>query len=102
MTAGGEADRVDKAKKVLINAAIGLAIILASFAIAQFVLNRLIAATTGGGRNMTGEELRIIRNSGSLGRGIVDMHYSYLLTDQDCARQVRYRLMEAAGLIHYT
>ncbi|OGJ57176.1 hypothetical protein A3H22_03530 [Candidatus Peribacteria bacterium RIFCSPLOWO2_12_FULL_55_15] len=34
--------------------------------------------------------------------GIVDMHYSYLLTDQDCARQVRYRLMEAAGLIHYT
>jgi len=49
MTAGGEAERVEKAKKVLINAVIGLAIILTSFAISQFVLNSLIEATTGPG-----------------------------------------------------
>lgn len=34
--------------------------------------------------------------------GIVDMHYPYLVADTDRARQVRYRLIEAAGLIHYT
>lgn len=34
--------------------------------------------------------------------GIVDMHYPYLVADPDRARQVRYRLIEAAGLIHYT
>lgn len=34
--------------------------------------------------------------------GIVDMHYAYLVADHDLARQVRYRLIEAAGLIHYT
>lgn len=34
--------------------------------------------------------------------GIVDMHYSYLVADLDRARHVRYRLIEAAGLIHYT
>jgi len=49
MTAGGNEENVDKAKKVLINAVIGLAIILTSFAISQFILNALVQATTEGG-----------------------------------------------------
>ena len=54
MTAVGEPERVEKAKKVLINAAIGLAIILTSFAISQFVLNALVDATTEGGAGAPG------------------------------------------------
>ena len=34
--------------------------------------------------------------------GILAMHYTYLCMDADGARQVRYRLIEAAGLVHYT
>ncbi|MFA4941442.1 MAG: IPT/TIG domain-containing protein, partial [Patescibacteria group bacterium] len=45
MTAGGEEEKIEKAKKILINAIIGLIIILSSFAIATFVLNRMLAAT---------------------------------------------------------
>ncbi|MDD4900549.1 MAG: fibronectin type III domain-containing protein [Patescibacteria group bacterium] len=48
MTAGGEADKIEKAKKILTGAVIGLIIILASFAIASFILNSLLGATTGG------------------------------------------------------
>jgi len=48
MTAGGESEKVDKAKKVLINGFIGLTIILSSYAIVSFVINRLMGATEGG------------------------------------------------------
>jgi hypothetical protein len=75
MTAGGEIDKVAKAKKTLINGAIGLAIILMAFAIAQFVLNSLLAATLGSSRAQLVGPGRIISNSGSLGRGIIDMHF---------------------------
>lgn len=49
MSSGGNADQVSKAKKTLFNAAIGLAIILASWGITTFVLNRLYGATSGQG-----------------------------------------------------
>ena len=45
MTAGGDTDRVGKAKKVLFSGIIGMIIILSAFAISQFVLNQLISAT---------------------------------------------------------
>ncbi|MBI2459502.1 MAG: hypothetical protein HYV53_03045 [Parcubacteria group bacterium] len=45
MTAGGNEDKVDEAKKLIIAGVIGLLIIIASFAIATFVLNSLIKAT---------------------------------------------------------
>lgn len=48
MTAGGNEEKVETGKKILINAVIGLAIILASFAIVQFVLSRLSQATGSG------------------------------------------------------
>lgn len=47
MTSNGDEEKVSKARKTLINAAIGLAIILASWGIATFVLNQLSGATQG-------------------------------------------------------
>ncbi|HTW97013.1 MAG TPA: IPT/TIG domain-containing protein [Candidatus Methylomirabilis sp.] len=48
MTAAGNEDRVDTAKRVLISAVIGLIIILSAFGIATFVLNNLLQAVGGG------------------------------------------------------
>jgi len=49
-TASGNPDRVSLAKKILLGGAIGLVITLSSFAITQYILNRLTEATgtTGG------------------------------------------------------
>ena len=52
MTAGGNPDRVDKAKKIIINGTIGLVLVFSSFAVTQFILNQITEATgvqTGGG-----------------------------------------------------
>ncbi|MDO8668554.1 MAG: hypothetical protein Q7K35_05750 [bacterium] len=49
MTAGGEADRVERAKKILINGVIGLILVVASFAIVTFVLNSIIGVIGPGG-----------------------------------------------------
>ncbi|MBU1895941.1 IPT/TIG domain-containing protein [Patescibacteria group bacterium] len=54
MTSGGVEDKVATAKKILINGTIGLAIILSSFAIAQFVLSSLSDATGIGGTDDDG------------------------------------------------
>ncbi len=48
MTAGGDVQQVDKAKKWLRNAVIGLIIIMASYAIASFVLNAILEGTGAG------------------------------------------------------
>ncbi|MEI6596598.1 MAG: IPT/TIG domain-containing protein [bacterium] len=45
MTAEGEEEKVEKAKKILTGAVIGLVICLASFAIASFILSKLLGAT---------------------------------------------------------
>jgi len=45
MTASGNEDQVDEAKKLMSAGAVGLLIILASYGIATFVLNSLIGAT---------------------------------------------------------
>ena len=49
MTAGGSSDNIDKAKSLLINGVIGLVIILAAYAITNFVVAAIGAAgvTTG-------------------------------------------------------
>jgi hypothetical protein len=49
MTAGGDNTKVEKAKKYLINAGIGTAIIILSFAITTFILSSLQSAVGGGG-----------------------------------------------------
>lgn len=60
MTSNGEEEKVAQAKKILKNGVIGLVIILASWGIASFILNRLISATgpgSGSGACITGESL---------------------------------------------
>jgi len=47
MTAGGNDENINKAKKIMINAVIGLAIILSAYAIVSFVMSKLVEATAG-------------------------------------------------------
>ncbi|MFH1098984.1 MAG: IPT/TIG domain-containing protein [Candidatus Uhrbacteria bacterium] len=56
MTAGGNEERITDAKKWLTNGAIGLAIILLSFSITQFVISRLTDALYGAGTVRTAVE----------------------------------------------
>ncbi len=49
MTAKGEEEKINKAKKIMLSGGIGLIIILASFGIATFVMSRLSDATGGSG-----------------------------------------------------
>jgi hypothetical protein len=78
MTAGGNEDQIDTAKKFLLNSAIGLVIILSAYAIASFVISKLVGATTGtgetGGINLEAPMLANFQGSGALGRIIKD-HY---------------------------
>jgi len=46
MTAGGNEEKVGQAKKRILQGTIGLALILSSFAIAQFIVGALVTATT--------------------------------------------------------
>ncbi|MFA5359760.1 MAG: Ig-like domain-containing protein [Patescibacteria group bacterium] len=54
MTAEGDSEKVEKAKKILVGALIGLVICLASFAIASFILNSLLDATGASNNNSGG------------------------------------------------
>ncbi len=47
MTAAGNEDAVGEAKKILIAGVIGLIIIVSAYAVATFVINSLVGATTG-------------------------------------------------------
>jgi len=47
MTAGGNEENVAGAKKMLIAGIIGLVIILSSYALATFIINQIVGATTG-------------------------------------------------------
>lgn len=69
MTSQGAPDKIDKAKKILINTTIGLIIILLSFAIVQFV-NRTINGTTGPTVPRERDD-----GSGALGGGIIESVY---------------------------
>ncbi|MBU0648786.1 hypothetical protein KJ969_01605 [Patescibacteria group bacterium] len=74
MTSGGEAEKVDKAKKVLINAAIGLAIVLSAWAITYFIFRAFL------GQDLFGPPTPPAPPtyegfSGALGNGIIDYHY---------------------------
>ncbi|MFA7653979.1 MAG: LamG-like jellyroll fold domain-containing protein [Candidatus Magasanikbacteria bacterium] len=47
MTAGGDDEKINQAKKIIRNAAIGLVLILSAYAITSFVMTRLLAAQSG-------------------------------------------------------
>ena len=70
LTAGGEEDKIADAKKIMINAAIGLVIILSSYLIVRFVISRLSDATQGGGEPARDRGAFDV-NIGALGGGIL-------------------------------
>ncbi len=76
MTARGDTDKVEQARKVLMNAGIGLIIILSSLAITQFVLNALSTALGLGQSSGGGDAVELIDPfSTALGAGSIDWHY---------------------------
>jgi cysteine-rich repeat protein len=83
VTAGGEEEKIAKAKKVLKNGLIGLLIMLSSFTIAQFVLSRLTSSIGGG----VGTEV----GGGGGGGDIPDYAHSFVLTsvNTDCASSLQ-------------
>jgi len=77
MTSGGNEEKIATAKKTMINAGIGLFIIMTSFAIVQFVLKSLQSATGSGDGSGSGRaalNFDSYLGSGALGR-IVKDHY---------------------------
>ncbi|MBI2436596.1 MAG: hypothetical protein HYV41_02535 [Candidatus Magasanikbacteria bacterium] len=76
MTSGGEENKVTQGKKILMQATIGLAIILSAFAIVQFIFKML----TGGGDGAPSGEvppgLLTFNGSGALGKVVKD-HYPF-------------------------
>ncbi|MBI4281341.1 Ig-like domain-containing protein [Candidatus Uhrbacteria bacterium] len=76
MTAAGNEEKIEKAKKFLTNGAIGLAIILSAYGITAFIFSYLLSGTSGtgvitqddGGAPGGGRR-------GALGGGIVESHY---------------------------
>ncbi len=76
MTAGGDDGKVEKAKKILINATIGIVITLSSYAITSFIVNWISTGTGFGSRGSgSGGSVAVERLSGSLGSGALRDHY---------------------------
>lgn len=73
MTSAGNPDTIDKAKKIWRNAAIGLVIILSSFAITQFIMRALFGGGGGGLGQPGGPGYDI--GVGALGDGLIESHY---------------------------
>lgn len=77
MTAGGNEDQIARAKKFLMNATVGLVIILSAYAIVVFVM-RLLGIGEGGGNETpiasVGTDTQNFQGSGGLGTIIKD-HY---------------------------
>ena len=75
MTAGGDSEKIDKAKKIIVNGVIGLLITLSAFAITNFIFNALEQAglINGGGGTTPGISVEPL--SGSLGGGAIRDHY---------------------------
>lgn len=78
MTSEGDEAKVTEGKKVIINAVIGVAIILSAFAIVQFVISQLMNAMNGPGGGSGAPQGQLDFNtysgSGALGRVVRD-HY---------------------------
>ncbi|MFH1255260.1 MAG: Ig-like domain-containing protein [bacterium] len=72
MSSQGSEEKIEQAKKILTNAIIGLIIISVSFAIASFVLNKLLGIPSGDSAvNQSGGGGGI----SALGSGIINSHY---------------------------
>ncbi len=76
MTASGDSDKVEKAKKILVSAVIGLVIIFSAFAIASFIISSLTGNFygTGGGNDRGPGGLGDLGRWG-IGRGPIESVY---------------------------
>ncbi len=76
MTAGGEMEKVEKARTYIRNAIIGLVIIASAFAITRFILSQLQSIDGYGGVTGSGpgRGFGFPSSSGSLGGGIIESH----------------------------
>lgn len=78
MTSRGESGKIDEAKKIIINGAIGLAIILSAFGITEFILRSILGgAYSGGGsstNNSSSQQQVNTFGGGALGRSIRSHH----------------------------
>jgi len=74
MTSGGNEENISKAKKILINGAIGLVIILASYSIVTFIFNMMEEAMSGGNNGGSTYQPYNISDS-ALGGGILESVY---------------------------
>jgi len=75
MTSKGEAAKTEKAKKMIVQATIGVLIIFSSYAIASFVINAILGATSGQIVSKAVMEKYKEPLAGALGAGIVESHY---------------------------
>jgi hypothetical protein len=74
MTSGGNEEKITKAKRILVNAVIGLAIILSSFLIVSFIINKLLQATGSSGEGTSGPN-QAAGGIGALGNGVIKSVY---------------------------
>ncbi|MFC1702904.1 pilin [Patescibacteria group bacterium] len=79
MTAGGNEEKIAKAKKLLINGFIGIVIIMTSYALVSFLFKSILDASQGAGGTSKASPLTSLygggRGTGALGSGIIDYHY---------------------------
>ena len=76
MMSGGNEIKISQAKKILLNASMGLIVVLAAFGIASFVLNSLLNATSGtGGSGIGGGGIGGGGGFGASGNSIIESHY---------------------------
>lgn len=75
MTANGEAAKIEKAKKIMIDTAIGLAITLSAYAIASFILKALFDGTFGNGNGNGNGNGGGYHGGIGIGNGVIENHY---------------------------
>ncbi|MFA6215898.1 MAG: Ig-like domain-containing protein, partial [Patescibacteria group bacterium] len=75
MASAGNAEQIDKAKRILRNAAIGLVIIFSAFGIVSFIISALEGATNVGQTPGGGPPAGACDNCGHLGNGIIESVY---------------------------
>lgn len=75
MSSAGRPERIQQAKAILRNAAIGLMIILLAFSIVSFIINLLQDSLIGGGPPGGGPPTTGCENCGHLGSGIIESVY---------------------------
>ncbi len=75
MTSGGDPQKIDEAKRTLVNAVIGLLIIFSAFAIVSFIIRALSGATGPQGGARVPPPVLPCTNCGALGGGIIESVY---------------------------